>query len=108
MKFKPELIDAAPLLVLRTSFPRSGGRKRPPKHDRHHLNGNKVRNEDERLFLETETPGLPVLGMMPADLGVQEADRLGIPVFDHVPALRQAVESMAQQLDAVLVKGLVE
>jgi hypothetical protein len=46
--------------------------------------------------------------MMPADLGVQEADRLGIPVFDHVPALRQAVESMAQQLDAVLVKGLVE
>jgi len=72
------------------------------------LVGNKVRNEDERLFLETETPGLPVLGMMPADLGVQEADRLGIPVFDHVPALRQAVESMAQQLDAVLVKGLVE
>jgi CO dehydrogenase maturation factor len=72
------------------------------------LVGNKVRNEDEKLFLEAETPGLPILGFLPADLGVQEADRLGIPVYDHVPALRQAVESMAQVLDAQLVKDVVE
>lgn len=70
------------------------------------LVGNKVRNEDERLFLENETPGIPVLGFMPADLTVQEADRMGIPVYDHVPALRQAAEEMAQVLDAQLVKGL--
>jgi CO dehydrogenase nickel-insertion accessory protein CooC1 len=70
--------------------------------------GNKVRNEDEKNFLEKETPGLPILGIMPADLGVQEADRLGIPVYDHVPALRQAAEMMTQILDAQLVKGLAE
>src|SRR5512137_429660 len=63
------------------------------------LVGNKLQNEEERLFIETESPGIPVLGFMPADLGVQEADRLGIPVYDHVPALRQAAEAMAKVLD---------
>ncbi len=72
------------------------------------LVGNKVRNDDEKAFLENETPGLPVLGVMSADLGVQEADRLGIPVYEHVPALRQAAEEMAKILDGQLVKGAVE
>ncbi len=62
------------------------------------LVGNKVRSDDERTFLEAETPGLPVLGVLPADLSVQEADRLGIAVYDHVPALRQAAERMASAL----------
>jgi len=64
------------------------------------LVGNKVRNVDEAAFLEQETPGIPILGNMPADLGVQEADRLGIAVYDHVPALRQAAEGMAEQISA--------
>jgi CO dehydrogenase maturation factor len=64
------------------------------------LVGNKVRGEDEAAFLRAETPGLPVLGMLPADLAVQEADRLGIAVYDHVPALRQAAEQMAATLAA--------
>jgi CO dehydrogenase maturation factor len=72
------------------------------------LVGNKVMNNDEKVFLENETPGIPILGLMPADLGVQEADRLGIPVYDHVPALRQAVEIMAEKLYSQLVKGLAE
>jgi CO dehydrogenase maturation factor len=63
------------------------------------LVGNKVRDKDEAAFLEAETPGLPVLGMLPADLGVQEADRLGIAVYDHVPSLRQAAEAMAKVLE---------
>src|SRR5512134_3537799 len=54
------------------------------------LVGNKVRNDDEAAFLESESPGMPLLGTLPADMGVQEADRLGIPVYDHVPALREA------------------
>jgi CO dehydrogenase maturation factor len=62
------------------------------------LVGNKVRNRDEAAFLEAETPGIPLLGMLPADLGVQEADRLGIAVYDHVPALRKAAEAMADRL----------
>src|SRR5512137_1301896 len=67
------------------------------------LVGNKVRNADEEAFLKAETPGIQVLGFLPADLGVQEADRLGVPVYDHVPALREAAEAMAQVLDAQLV-----
>ena len=62
------------------------------------LVGNKVRNQDEADFLQAETPGLPVLGLLPADMAVQEADRLGIPVYDHVPALRSAAESIAAAL----------
>jgi CO dehydrogenase maturation factor len=66
------------------------------------LVGNKVRNEDEAAFLRAETPGIPVLGLLTADLAVQEADRLGIPVYDHAPALRTAAEKMAEQLAASL------
>jgi CO dehydrogenase maturation factor len=63
-----------------------------------YLVGNKVRNVDEQKFLETETPGLPVLGFLTADLKVQEADRLGIPVYDHVPELKEASSSIATRL----------
>lgn len=66
--------------------------------DRLWLVGNKVRNTDESGFLEAGTPGIPVLGFMPADMGVQEADRLGLPVYDHVPSLRDAAGVMAQKL----------
>jgi CO dehydrogenase maturation factor len=63
-----------------------------------YLVGNKVRNEDEAKFLETETPGLPILGYLPADLAVQEADRLGIPVYDHVSKLRDSAEQIISRL----------
>lgn len=62
------------------------------------LVGNKTRNAEEVRFLEQESPGLPLLGTMPVDLKVQEADRLGIPVYDHVPTLRHAAEEMASKL----------
>ncbi len=68
------------------------------KLDRLYLVGNKVRNEDEAKFLEAETPGMPVLGFLPADLKVQEADRLGIPVYDHVPSLREAAGKIVEKL----------
>lgn len=64
-----------------------------------YLVGNKVRNADEADFLSAETPGLPVLGFLPADLKVQEADRLGIPVYDHVPALKTAAENILTVLE---------
>jgi CO dehydrogenase nickel-insertion accessory protein CooC1 len=65
--------------------------------------GNKVRNQEEATFLEKQTPGLPLLGVLPADLAVQEADRLGVAVYDHVPALRRAAEQMAEKLVDSLV-----
>jgi hypothetical protein len=69
--------------------------------------GNKV-NEEEIEFLKNESPGLPLLGMLPVDLSVQEADRLGLPVYDHVPALRLAAELMAIELDKLVVKEPTE
>ena len=69
-----------------------------------YLVGNKVRNPEEAAFLQAETPGLPVLGFLPADLAVQEADRLGIPVYQHVPALRQAAQEIAEKLAQELGK----
>jgi CO dehydrogenase maturation factor len=64
-----------------------------------YLVGNKVRNEDEAKFLESETPGLPVLGYLPADLKVQEADRLGIPVYDHVPVLKTTAQKILTEFE---------
>jgi len=62
------------------------------------LVGNKIRNQDESEFLVKESPGIPVLGFLPADLRVQEADRLGVPVYDHVDTLRQSAQEMAEKL----------
>lgn len=64
------------------------------------LVGNKVRDAEEAAFLEKETPGIPLLGTLTADLAVQEADRLGIAVFDYVPALRESAQQMASRLSA--------
>jgi len=64
-----------------------------------YLVGNKVRNEDEAKFLEAESPDMPLLGYMPVDLKVQEADRLGIPVYDHVQSLRTVSQEISQRID---------
>lgn len=66
------------------------------------LVGNKVRNDEERHFLESESPGLEVLGFLPADLKVQEADRLGVPVYDYVPSMHKAGDEIAGRLLQVI------
>ncbi len=63
-----------------------------------YLVGNKVRNNEEAKFLETETPDIPLIGYLPADLKVQEADRLGIPVYDHVKSLKLAAGQIVQKV----------
>ena len=73
-----------------------------------YLVGNKVRNEEEAKFLENETPGLPLLGCLPADLKVQEADRLGIPVYDHVESLKVATQQINQALDELTNDEVME
>lgn len=62
------------------------------------LVANKVRDEQDVAFLQAEAAGLPLLGLLPADAAVAEADRLGLAVYDHVPALRQAAAAMAAAL----------
>jgi len=64
-----------------------------------------VRNEEEEQFLQENTPGIPLLGVLYADLAVQEADRLGIAVFDYVPQLKQKAHEMADQLLSVVEKN---
>lgn len=73
-----------------------------------YLVGNKVRNEDEAKFLETETPDIPLIGYMPADLKVQEADRLGIPVYDHVESLKQSAEKIVQEINKFTDDEVIE
>lgn len=63
------------------------------------LVGNKVRDEADRALIETGSPGLPVLGLLPVDAGVQEADRLGKAVYDYSPALRREAERIAERLN---------
>jgi len=64
-----------------------------------YLVGNKVRNDEESAFLESESPDIPLIGYLPADMSVQEADRLGIPVYDHVESLRLAAKEINKKLN---------
>ncbi|MBI5666493.1 MAG: AAA family ATPase [Chloroflexi bacterium] len=68
------------------------------------LVGNKVRNADEIAFLQSESPGVPLLGILPAHQAVQDADRLGVAVYDYVPVLRQAAESIASAIVSILAE----
>jgi CO dehydrogenase maturation factor len=63
------------------------------------LVGNKVRNPEEEEFIRKKTPGLPVLGILYADLAVQEADRIGVAVYDYVPKLRESALKIAEELN---------
>ncbi len=62
------------------------------------LVGNKVRNPEEAAFLQEDTPDIPVLGILPADLGVQEADRLGAAVYDYCPEMKTAAMEIAGRI----------
>lgn len=73
-----------------------------------YLVGNKVRNDEEAKFLEDETPDLPLLGYLPADLKVQEADRLGVPVYDHVESLKNAAQHIIEMLDELTGDEVME
>ena len=69
------------------------------------LVGNKIRVAEEEAFLREASPGIPVLGFLGADLAVQEADRLGIAVYDHVSSLREAATKMAKTLENQLLSA---
>ena len=73
-----------------------------------YLVGNKVRNEEEAKFLEAESPDIPLLGFLPVDLKVQEADRLGIPVYDNVESLRIMSQEISQKIDELTNDEVVQ
>jgi len=61
--------------------------------------GNKVRSADDAAFLQANPLQIPILGLIPADDGVAEADRLGTAVYDTVPALRAETKQMIERLE---------
>ncbi|MCX6071863.1 MAG: AAA family ATPase [Chloroflexi bacterium] len=69
------------------------------KLTRLYLFGSMVNSADDRGFIRDHSPGLPVLGFLPVDPGVRQADRTGTPVFDAAPALAQAARDLASALD---------
>lgn len=73
-----------------------------------YLVGNKVRDDEEAKFLAAKIPDLPLLGYLPADLKVQEADRLGIPVYDHVESLKATTQQIAALLDELTNDEVME
>jgi CO dehydrogenase maturation factor len=73
-----------------------------------YLVGNKVRNDEEARFLETESPDMPLLGCLPVDLKVQEADRLGIPVYDHVESLKRSTEQIIKTINELTNPEVLE
>jgi CO dehydrogenase maturation factor len=70
------------------------------------LVGNKIRGEDDISFLQTNTPDLPIIGILPADPAVQDADRLGVAVYDHVPALKEAAKQIKNNLTEIKESAL--
>jgi CO dehydrogenase maturation factor len=65
-----------------------------------YLVGSRVQSEADEAFIRQRSPGLPVLGFLPEDPGVREADRSGLPAFDTSPALAQAARAIAGELQA--------
>lgn len=63
-----------------------------------YLVGSKVRDQADRAFIEENTPSLPVLGHLPQDERVIEADRQGVAVYDLSAELAEAGRQIAQQL----------
>ena len=60
--------------------------------------GSKVQSDADRTYVESNSPGLPVLGHLPYSLHVQEADRVGQAVYDSVPQLVEAARVIAEAL----------
>ncbi len=63
------------------------------------LVGNKVCNDDDAAFLQGNHLQVPLLGLIPMDDGVAEADRLGTAVYDTVPALKEESKRMIERLE---------
>lgn len=64
-----------------------------------YLVGNKMRNEEDVAFMTRNSPGLPVLGALPASPEAVQADLDGVPVYDAVPELASAAREMVEVLE---------
>jgi CO dehydrogenase maturation factor len=60
-----------------------------------YLVGSKIASEADETYVESRSPAIPVLGHLPADPAVAEADRARRPVRDLSPRLFAGVQAMA-------------
>jgi CO dehydrogenase maturation factor len=66
------------------------------------LVGSKVRDESDREFIRTNSPGLNVLGFISADPAVLEADRNGLVLYDLAPKLAEEARAIVDALDKII------
>lgn len=65
-----------------------------------YLVGNKVRGEEDQALIAAEAPpGAPVIGYLPTDPAVIEADIGGVAVFDAAPRLVEEARAIADALE---------
>jgi CO dehydrogenase maturation factor len=62
--------------------------------------GSKIRSAADEDFLKQNLPDFPILGFIPFDEKIIEADLQGQPPYQVVPALAQVAESIALGLEA--------
>jgi CO dehydrogenase maturation factor len=62
--------------------------------------GNKIRGPADEEFLKQNLPDFPILGFIPFDEKIIEADLKGRPPYEVVPALVQMAETIGQSLSA--------
>lgn len=66
-----------------------------------YLVGNRVEGDEDREFIARHAPeGVPVLGYLPVDERVLQADRRGEAVFDAAPELAMLAREMVRDLAA--------
>jgi len=64
--------------------------------------GSKVQDDADRDFITQHSPGLPVLGFLPDDPLVRQADRQGAAVYDLAPDLAHAADEIIDGLETIL------
>ncbi len=64
-----------------------------------YLVGSKVQGEEDKTFIENSSPGLPVIGHLPYDPLVRQADREGAALYDLAPELAKATQAIVQALE---------
>ncbi len=74
-----------------------------------YLVANKMRDDRDRAFIEAQaqTEGFEVLGYLPTDPQVVDADFAGRAVFDCAPVLVQAAEGVWRRLEALTAASAV-
>ena len=61
---------------------------------------NKIRDESDRAFVYSRVPEADLLGLIPYDADVIDADRKGLSPYDCSPAALEAIRAIKARLDA--------